>query len=108
MDCSAYRSTSREDSTAQPKFLVSEFSPFELGIWLLKLHGVQIGEQQCNAYTVVTVHPPELLRGLRSQIEPGVILDYLSFNAVWVMVAVEVEVEVEVRCRMRVREINIF
>ena len=39
--------------------------------------------------------------------EPGVILDYLSYNAEWVMVAVEVEVEVEVRCRMRVREINI-
>ena len=53
------------------------------------------------------MHPPELLRGLRSQIEPGVILDYLSYNAEWVMVAVEVEVEVEVRCRMRVREINI-
>ena len=50
---------------------------------------------------------PELLRGLRGQIEPGVILDYLSYNAEWVMVAVEVEVEVEVRCRMRVREINV-
>ena len=43
---------------------------------------------------------PELLRGLRGQIEPGVVLDYLSYNTEWVMVAVEVEVEVEVRCRM--------